>query len=257
MGWISISNTRLAGGLSLLALILISISDFTWTEFWDENAMATSIVADVLVLIVGVAVVNEFLSARARRRWQLVAEYGLIELSRSCRHLWIGLAELIGVGSRSALTRDEMREAVRDHAKTGELVRLAEQAVATPEQRRDLRAVVAEEAANSRRTLTGWAPVLVESAHSEALGRFAEMQALVTRLDLVLELEAAGKRPSSGEAPDPAWIARRIVTIVQLGSELAPELWKSAERIQDREERELSAIRAGREPGSGASAGAG
>ena len=257
MGWISISSTRLAGGLSMLALVLITISDFTWTDFWDENAMATSIVADVLVLIVGVAVVNEFLAARARRRWQLVAEYGLIELSRSCRRLWVGLSELIGVGSRSALTREEMRELVGDRANTDELIGLAEQASATPELRRALRTVVTEEAASSRRTLAGWAPVLMESTHSDALARFAEMQALLSRLDLVLELEAAGKRPSSDEAPDPAWIARRIVTIIHIGSELAPELWSAAARLQDREERELSALRTRREPGSDESAPAG
>lgn len=37
--------------------------------------MVTSVVADILVLIVGVAVVNEFLEARSRRRWRRVAEY--------------------------------------------------------------------------------------------------------------------------------------------------------------------------------------
>jgi hypothetical protein len=121
MKWISVATTRLAGTLSLIALVLVSISDFTFTEFWDENAMATSIVADVLVLVVGVAVVNEFLAARSRSRWQLVAEYGLVELARSCRRVWIGLAERIGVGSRSELTREELRDLLEDHDRSGQL----------------------------------------------------------------------------------------------------------------------------------------
>jgi hypothetical protein len=91
--------------------------------------------------------------------------------------------------------------------------------------------------------LTSWAAVLVESAHSDALGRFAEMQALLARLDLVLSLEAEGKRPSTGEAADPDWVAQRIVTLLSLGSELAPELVSMAEQIQQREEHELTAIR--------------
>jgi hypothetical protein len=243
MGWISVWSTRLAGTLSVLALVLVTISDFTFTEFWDENAMATSIVADILVLIVGVAVVNEFLAARARNRWRLVAEYGLVELARSCRRVWIGLAELIGVGSRTEATRDELRDLVRDHTESGHLYRLAEEAVGSPERRRELRKVVADLVFDSRAVLTSWAAVLVESAHSGALGRFAEMQALLARLDLVLTLEAEGKRPSSGEAADPAWVAHRVVTILALGAELAPELFSMAEQIQEREEHELTATR--------------
>ena len=64
MRGIGINGTRLAGGLSLIALILVTYSDLTLTRFWDRNAMATSMLADILVLLVGVAVVNEYLAAR-------------------------------------------------------------------------------------------------------------------------------------------------------------------------------------------------
>ena len=257
MGWISISNTRLAGALSMLALILITISDFTWTEFWDTNAMATSIVADVLVLIVGVAVVNEFLSTRSRSRWAIVAEYGLIELARSARRVWVGLAETIGVGSRSELTREELRALVHDHAKSGRLNELAEKAASSTDGRAALRAVVQDLVEDSRAALTSWAGVLVESAHQDALARFAALQALLARLDLVLDMEAQGRRPSHGELADPAWIARRVVKILEVGSVLAPELYHSAQGIQEREARELSAVSSEGEPGSGASGAAG
>jgi hypothetical protein len=256
MRWISISNTRLAGALSLVALILITISDFTFQEFWDTNAMATSIVADVLVLIVGVAVVNEFIAARSRDRWRLVAEYGLIELARSARRIWVGLAEVIGVGDRADQTRDELRGMVRDQVRTGELERAAKECAATSEGRRRLHVVISELVIDSRAALTSWAPVLVESAHSDAIARFAELQSLIGRLDLVLDMEAQGKRPSPGESPDPGWIAKRVAAILNLGTELAPELWESAERIQEREARELSSL-SSPEPGSGASAGGG
>jgi hypothetical protein len=249
MSWISISSTRLAGVLSLVALILASISDFTFTAFWDENAMATSIVADILVLVVGVAVVNEFLVARSRSRWRLVAEYGMVELARSCRRIWIGLAETIGVGSRIERTRDELRNLVEGHFESGELERLAREAAGTPEGRKRLSEVVSDLVVDSRATLTSWAGVLVESAHSDAIAQFAELQALVGRLDLVLEMEATGKRPMHGEVADPDWVAKRVVTIICDGSELAPQLWASAEEIQEREARELSALSSG-EPGT-------
>jgi hypothetical protein len=257
MGWVSISSTRVAGGLSVLALVLITISDFTWTEFWDENAMATSIVADVLVLVVGVAVVNEFISARSRSRWAIVAEYGLIELARSARRVWVGLAESIGVGSRAELTREQLRELVHDQARSGRLNELAVSAASSQEGRDRLRAVVQDLVEDSRAALTSWAGVLVESSHSDSLARFADLQALLARLDLVLDMEAQGKRPSHGELADPAWISRRVVKILETGSALAPDLYHSAESIQEREASELSAVSVRREPGSGASAGGG
>ena len=93
----STTATRLAAALSLIALGFISVSDFLLTNFWDQNAMVTSVVADVLVLIVGVAAVNEFLAGRSRRRWRRVADYSLTELSSSCRHVWIELAQASGL----------------------------------------------------------------------------------------------------------------------------------------------------------------
>lgn len=241
MRWVSVTSTRLAGGLSVVALVAVTISDFTFTDWWDDNAMMTSIVADVLVLVVGVAVVNEFLAARSRGRWRLVAEYGLVELARSCRRVWIGIAEQIGVGSRSELTREELREIVQNHARSGELQRLARAAVETRDQRRQLNDVVSELALDSRAALTSWAAVLVESARTDALARFAELQALLARLDLVLDNEAQGRRASHGEDAHPDWIADRVATILRLGSDLAPELLESAETLQERERRALSA----------------
>jgi hypothetical protein len=253
MRWISISSTRLAGALSMLALVLITISDFTWTEFWDTNAMATSIVADVLVLIVGVAVVNEFLSARSRSRWAIVAEYGLIELARSARRVWVGLAETIGVGSRTELTREELGALVRDHAASGKLRELAEEAARSTEGRAAMREVVQDLVDDSRAALTSWAGILVESSHQDSLARFAKLQALLARLDLVLDMEAQGRRPSHGEIADPEWIARRLVKIIETGSRLAPDLYHSAQSIQESEARELSAVSSAA-PGSGGSA---
>lgn len=243
MGWISITNTRLAGALSLLALVLITISDFTFTEFWDENAMATSIVADVLVLVVGVAVVNEFLATRARRRWQLVADYAVVELARSCRRLWVGLAEQIGAGKRAEMTRDELREVVRDSDRSGHIRELAERAADSRESRAELYKVVSDLVFDARAALTSWAGVLVESTYSGVLGRFAEMQALFARLDLVLWQEDQGKRPSTSDVPDPAWIARRICKVLVLACELELELFAKAEEIEERERRELAAVR--------------
>ena len=100
MGLPSTNLTRASAIISIIALAIVSISDFVFTGFWDQNAMATSVLADLLVLVVGVAVVNEFLTARARREWRLLSDYGLVELGEIARHTWVMLAQNIGVGKR-------------------------------------------------------------------------------------------------------------------------------------------------------------
>ena len=105
--------TRLSAALSLVALVAVALSDFLFTGFWDRNAMVTSVVADVLVLVVGVAVVNEFVAARSRREWRLLSDYAVVELGESARHIWGTLAQHLGVGKRESLTLDELRARVR------------------------------------------------------------------------------------------------------------------------------------------------
>src|SRR3954454_18289093 len=97
---VNINGTRLAGLLSLVALLLVTYSDLTLTRLWDRNAMATSMLADILVLLVGVAVVNEYLSARSFRSWQLLADYALVELAQTAAIVWIRIAEAVGIGDR-------------------------------------------------------------------------------------------------------------------------------------------------------------
>jgi hypothetical protein len=215
------TTTRLAAGLSLIALAFVSLSDFLFTNFWDQNAMVTSVVADILVLIVGVAVVNEFLAARSRRRWREVADYSLTELSSSCRHVWVELAELIGVGRRDELSREELR-ALLQLPPRGErsLDHLAHRFADDAAGPRRLKPVVEEVIRTTRGVLTSWAPVLVETPYSSALSRYVELQMLLARVDVVLFEEVEGKRASYEGTGDPEWLASHLVSLIQLGSQL-------------------------------------
>ena len=229
MGLLSTTLTRTVAVLSLLALAAVTISDFVLTGFWDHNAMATSVIADILVLIVGVAVINEFLTARSRREWQLLADYALIELGETARHIWVQLAQHVGVGKREALTREELREVVRSEEgqeKTRELAR----AVATDDhQRRSLHDLVAELAEGARVRLGRWASVLVESPYPHEVTRFVHLQARLTRLELVLLEDSLNWRPSYEGSGDTEWITARITNIIELGSRLDIELFSIVE----------------------------
>jgi hypothetical protein len=215
------TSTRLAAALSLIALAFVSLSDFLFTSFWDENAMVTSVVADILVLIVGVAVVNEFLSARSRRHWREVADYSLTELSSSCRHVWVELAQAIGVGRREEFSREELRALVQSppdgERSLDNLARRFADDAAGP---RRLKPVVEEVLRTTRGVLTSWAPVLVETPYSAALSRYVELQMMLATVDIVLFEEVEGKRASYEGTGDPEWLASRLVSVIRLGSQL-------------------------------------
>jgi hypothetical protein len=201
MGLASLHGTRLAAGLSLAALIAITISDF--------------------------------LLYRSRRRWQLVADYALSELSSACRHAWVTLAELIGVASRREATRDEFRLTLDRHG-DARIVELATEAAKDPDSHRRLQALVAELAATSRLGLATWAPVLVETPYSSALNRYVEFQALLAGLDLVLWEEVVGKVPGPDEPQGPEWVGARVAELIRCGAALERELYPEAAEIDVR-----------------------
>ena len=229
MGLPSTTLTRVSAIVSLVALAIVTVSDFVFTGFWDRNAMATSVVADLLVLVVGVAVVNEFLSARARRQWRLLSDYGLVELGEVARHTWVMLAQHIGVGKRESLMLSELRELVRS-AQGEETVReLALTAASDESRRRSLHELVADLAENARARLGRWAPILVETPFPRAVTQFVRLQVRLTRLQTVLWEDALSWRPSYEGSGDAEWIADRIANIIQLGSHIDLELLEVVE----------------------------
>jgi len=234
MGLASLHGTRLAAGLSLVALVVITLSDFLLTDFWDRNAMATSIVADVLVLIVGVAVLNEFVAYRSRRRWQRVADYALAELASACRHAYVMVAEAIGLASRQEVTRNELRELILSAEGEARIAELAAARAADQEAREEMLANVGELIAGSRTALATWAPVLVETPYSGALNRYVDFQALIAGLDLVLWEELMGKRAAPGEPRGAEWIGGTMAELIRCGAELERELYPEGARIEVR-----------------------
>src|SRR5215216_7440226 len=229
MGARGIRLTRLSAALSVVALVAVALSDFLLTGFWDRNAMVTSVVADVLVLIVGVAVVNELLSARSRREWRLLSDYGLVELGETSRRIWVTLSEHVGVGKRESLTLDEMRSLVRSSQGEERTRKLALTVAGDGTQRKSLHGVVAELAEEARARLGRWAPVLVETPYPHAVTRFVRLQARLTRLETVLREDALNWRPSYEGSGDIDWIATRVADVIDLGSDLEVRLLSAVE----------------------------
>jgi hypothetical protein len=229
MGLPSTNLTRASAVVSIVALAVVSVSDFVFTGFWDQNAMATSVLADLLVLVVGVAVVNEFLTARARRDWRLLSDYGLVELGEIARHTWVMLAQNVGLGKRESLTLNELRDLVRS-PKGEETVRELALAAAVDDARRlSLHELVSELADDARARLGRWAPILLETKLPKVITRFVRLQVRLTRLQTVLWEDAQNWRPSYEGSGDNEWIADRVANLILLGSSLDVELLATVE----------------------------
>jgi hypothetical protein len=220
----STTLTRASAIVSLIALATVTVSDFVLTGFWDHNAMATSVLADILVLVVGVAVVNEFLTSRARREWRLLSDYGMVELGEVARHTWVMLAQNIGVGRRESLTLAELRDLVCSPEGETTITDLALAAAEDEERRRSLRELVDELADDARARLGRWAPILLETKFPKVITRFVHLQVRLTRLQTVLLEDAEGWRPSYEGSGDTKWIAERVANVIEVGSGLDLEL---------------------------------
>jgi len=228
---------RAIGGAALLLIVIGSVSDVTITMFWDRNAMLTGILADVLVLIVGVAVVNEWLDIRAAERWRTVAYYALIELLYACRDTWVRLSTELDVEEGLPLTVQQLSRLVLAEGGTAMLRERAADALGDPEARRRLVALVVELSDETRETLTRWSPIMITTGPSaDAINRFTHLHGRLMRLRFVLQEDIAGHAMDTIEIGDDAWAARRIATIVHLGAALALDFREEAHEIVSLEE---------------------
>ncbi len=88
----------LAATVGLALIVAAAVSDFLVSSFWERHALLTSLVANVLVVAISLAVVNEFVERRDRRRWNLLAQSVLFALTQSARATWSGLVEVLRLG---------------------------------------------------------------------------------------------------------------------------------------------------------------
>jgi hypothetical protein len=213
---------RAIGGTALLLLIAGSVTDVTVTRFWDRNAMLTSVLSDVLVLIVGVAVVNEWLDIRSAERWRTVAYYALVELLYACRNTSVRLSDELDVDQGRGLSVPQLSALVLADAGAAALRERAAQALADPQARERLVALVVELSDETRETLTRWAPIMITTGPSaDAINRFTHLHGRLMRLRYVLLGDIAGHAMEQIEIGDDAWAARRIATVVRLAAQLA------------------------------------
>jgi hypothetical protein len=228
---------RALGAAAVLLLVAASVTDVAITHFWDRNAMLTGIIADVLVLLVGVAVVNEWLDIRSAARWRTVAYYALVELVYSSRTAWVRLCHELEVHEGRSSTIQELHERVVSAGGLEMLEQRAADKLADPAARRRLLELVVEISDATREALTNWAPVMITTGPSaDAINRYTRMHGRLMRLRFVLQEDIEGHRIPHIEVGDDAWAARRIATVIRLGAQLTERFRAEAYQLMSIEE---------------------
>ena len=106
----SLWQTRALAALALLVFVSAVVSDTLDGSFWTRHALLTSLVGSVIVVLLSVAVINEVLERRRRRRWSVLAQYVMFELVRNARMIWSGVLDVAGLTVVDGRRRESVEE---------------------------------------------------------------------------------------------------------------------------------------------------
>jgi hypothetical protein len=183
--------------------------------------------------MLSVAVVNEVVERRRRRRWSVLAQYVMLELVRNARLIWTGVMELTGLmpsDASQAVSIDAGARVVQD---TPRLLAAIRELVADGERRRLLHEEIAHSVNHSDEVLGRWAAVMLNAdAYAEVIDRHVELASDAAWLGSLLDHfepteDLARRRKARSSlavqvegANDGDWLADRLVVITQLAERL-------------------------------------
>jgi hypothetical protein len=180
--------------LGLLVLGLAFAAEFLVGSFWSRHALFTSLVANLVVLAVTLAVVNEWIDRRDRRRWSVLAQYVMFQLAQAARATWTSLIELLERHALDPITEDVLLAAARRVLDTAAVSAATSALLADDERRALLRDVLARLAEHGRGVIVSWAAVMVGSGpYAELFDSHVELQG---RLELLRDVLMARDPPA-------------------------------------------------------------
>ncbi len=198
----------LAASVGFALVLAAGASDFVIGSFWARHALLTSLLANVLVVAITLAVVNELIERRDRRRWNLLAQTVLFALIQSARATWTEMLEvldLVEVHSGSVESLVEAREVALDVAR---VARAADELIADAARRARLQRLTSALSDHASEVIAKWAPVMVSARpYAEVLDRHVELAARVAWLSDVL----AYNEPLEGQSQQERALTRSSV----------------------------------------------
>ena len=136
------------------------------------SPLLAGLASSAIVVMLSVAVVNEALEIRNRRRWTVLAQYVMLELVRDARMVWTAVVQLAGLMPSDAnqlAAIDAAAGVVRD---TPQLTEAVQGLLADAGRRRVLRDQVDGLVVHNDEVLGRWAAVMLNaSAYAEVVDR--------------------------------------------------------------------------------------
>jgi hypothetical protein len=238
-------QTRVGAALALLALAAAIASEQFAEHLWVRHPLLAGLASSAIVVMLSVAVVNEALEIRGRRRWRVLAQYVMLELVRDARMVWTAVVELAGLMAADAkppAAVDAAALVVRD---TPRLTKAVLGLLADGSRRRSLQEQVVRLVVHNDEVLGRWAAVMLNTdAYAEIVDRHVELAGSLAWLGSLLDQYG----PSGGEQlrwhrarsnpavqitgdMDDDRLAQRIVAITQLAEQLDRGTLELAVRI--------------------------
>jgi hypothetical protein len=223
----------LLGILALAALIAGVVSDATSGPFWARHAMLASLVASVIVVLLSVAVINEVLARRGRRRWRILAQYVMFELVRNARMIWLGVLEVTGLFSFTANQQESIDAGASIVSDAPRLTAALRGSIRDAESRNRLHAEIVLFSEHCDEMLSRWASVMLNAeAYAEILDRHVELAGDIAWIANLFDSSNPSRDPDRQRRArsSPAiqiqpelsdgWLADRLVVVTQLAERL-------------------------------------
>jgi hypothetical protein len=182
-------------GFALIAAA--AVSDLLVGSFWAHHALLTSLLANLLVVGVTVAVVNQAIELRDRRRWSLLAQSVLFALIQSARATWTGLVEVLELtevrtGAVESLL--ETASVARDSARVSSAIT---ELLGDSRRRSALQSLCAALSQHAATVIADWAPIMVNARpYASILDRHVELAGRLEWVNNVL----AHNEPAPGQS---------------------------------------------------------
>jgi hypothetical protein len=229
-----LQGTRVLALVAVLALLGGIVSDTVAERFWERHALLAGLAASVTVVMLSVAIVNEALELRRRRRWRVLAQYVMLQLVGNARSIWTGVAELAALMPSDVDTTAALENGSRAVRDTPRLTEAVEDVVAAPDLRRLLQESIGRFMTEGDELLGRWAAVMLNAdAYAELIDRHVELASELFSLDGRLNstdpsIRDGHRRRSSLSHPalqiegdiDDQHLVARVVAIAQLAEEL-------------------------------------
>jgi hypothetical protein len=209
----------LATIVGLALIVAAGASDFLAGSFWERHGMLTSLVSSLVVVGVTVAVINQVVDGRDRRRWNLLAQNVLFALIQSARATWTGMLEVLELADVQSGSVDSLIEAKDVALDASRVSRATDELLRSAERRAQLQRLTAALSDHGSDVIAKWAPVMVSARpYAALLDRHVELAARLVWLSDVL----AYNEPPEGQSRRDRTLTRSSVAsehAEQLGSD--------------------------------------